>query len=141
MRFRRCKLFHRNLPQDYGLYADGVSAEKININPPELSGRALTIRAVIFFLCLRENKNFSFQVKKVCTYQGKRNPRLFGTYVHTFLSSDEIFFRLNKLYFPEATGRAHLYTIFDSMCALRGLLEKANHSFLQTQRRASIACV
>lgn len=59
-----------------------------NKNPPELSRRAFDKSGGYLFLCLRE-KIFSSQVKKVCTYQVKRNPKPYGTYVHMFLSSDK----------------------------------------------------
>ena len=50
----------------------------------------------------------------------------------------KIFSDWTSFIFPEAELRTHLYTIFDSMCALRGFPQKVNHSFLQTQRRANI---
>lgn len=67
-------------------------------------------------------------------YQTDSDFYFLGTYVHTFLSSDENFFGLNKLHFPEAMLRAHLYTIFDSMCALRGLGYKGSPALYQKIR-------
>lgn len=64
---------------------------------------------------------------------------MFIKFGNAFLCAYTLCFSLIETSVPKRT--AHFYTIFDSMCALRGSLEKVTQHFRAFPLRASIAFV